>query len=153
MYDIIKYQPLADPSSFGFSKFFNFNSIQSRIVYAADLNEALNYKNRKTLVILQDYKFDEGAIRVIAEKKNICFLIDIGRLIKSNGISRAVGISKIRNFLRLCVKYGAFYSFASFAENEMQVRTADELQHIACLFDLNKGQAKFALKMLGNYLS
>ncbi|MFH1520022.1 MAG: hypothetical protein ABID61_00080 [Candidatus Micrarchaeota archaeon] len=151
MYDILKCS--VEPSSFGFSIFYNFNTVKNKIISVANLEEALNYKNKKVLVVLQDYKFNEGAIRTIAEKKNLCFLIDIGRLIKSTGISRAVAISKIRNFLRLCVKYGAFYSFASFAESEMQVRTRDELLHIAMLFDLNHGQAKFALKMLQHYLS
>lgn len=150
MYDILKCS--AEPSSFGFSTFYNLNSIKSKIISVANLEEALNYKNKKVLIVLQDYKFDEGAIRTIAEKKNICFLIDIGRLIRSVGISRAVAISKIRNFLRLCVKYSAFYTFASFAESEMQIRTNDELLHIAMLFDLNRGQAKFALKMLQHYL-
>ena len=102
--------------------------------------------------MLNDYAFDEGIIRVIAEKKNICFLIDLGRLIRSRGISRAVALSKLRNFLRLCVKYGAYYTFASFAESEAKIRSAAELEHIILLFGLNPGQAKFALKMLGHYL-
>jgi len=153
MYDIIRCQPSAAPSSFGFSSFYNFDSIKTRVISVSNLEEALNYKNKKVLLVLQDYKFDEGAIRVIAEKKNVCFLIDLGRLVRSNGISRAVAISKIRNFLRLCAKYGAYYTFASFAERESQIRTAEELIFMVSLFDLNKGQAKFALKMLKNYLS
>lgn len=150
MYDIVGCS--AEPSSFGFTNFYNSGHVKNKIIYLSNLAEAIKYKNKKVLVVLQDYKFDEGAIRVIAEKKNICFLIDIGRLIRSNSISRAVAISKLRNFLRLCVKYGAYYTFASFAESEIQIRTSDELQHILILFDLNSGQAKFSLKMLQHYL-
>jgi len=91
-------------------------------------------------------------VKIIAEKKQICFLIDLGKIIKSRGVSRAIAISKLRNFLALCNRYGAFYTFATFAENENQIRTAEELVHIAMLFDINKGQARFALKMLNHYL-
>ncbi|VVC03164.1 RNase P subunit p30 [Candidatus Bilamarchaeum dharawalense] len=150
MYDIIKCS--AEASSFGFSNFFNFESVKNKIVIVENLEAAANYKNKKVLIVLNDYAFDEGAIRIIAEKKQVCFLIDLGRLIRSHGISRAVAFSKIRNFLRLCVKYGAYYSFASFADTPSKIRTSDELQNLILLFDLNPGQAKFALKMVSHYL-
>ena len=150
MFDIIRCN--ADASKFGFEKFYFFNEVKGMILELENLEAAVQYKNKKSLVLLRDYAFDEGAIRLIAEKKTLCFLVDLGRLIRSKGVSRAVAISKLRNFLKFCVKYGALYAFVTFAEDEMQIRTSEELEHLILLFDLNRGQAKFALKMLKHYL-
>jgi len=148
MYDIVRCD--ADPSEFGFEKFFKHEN--GKITEVENLQAAVQFKNKKSLILLKDYAFDEGAIKVIAEKKKLCFLIDLGRLIRSSGIPRAIAMSKLRTFLRLCVKHGAFYSFASFANSPSKIRTPSELSHIAMLFDLNHGQAEFALKMLPHYL-
>lgn len=150
MFDIIKCQ--ADASAHGFSRFYNFDDVNARIAQAPDLAAATNYKNKKTLLMLADHAMDDGAMKIIAEKKNVCFLIDLGRLIRIRGVQRAIAISKLRNFLKLCVKHGAFYTFASFAENEEQIRSPQEIEHIAMVLGLNRGQAKFALKMIGEYL-
>ena len=150
MFDIVRCA--ADPSKYGFSRFFLFEQARGRIIECDNLEAATNHKNKKALVSLRDYAFDEGAIRIIAEKKNVCFLIDIGKIIRTRGVPRAIALSKLRNFLRFCVKYGAFYTFASFAENEQQIRTPEELESIITLLGLNRGQAKFALRMLGHYL-
>jgi RNase P/RNase MRP subunit p30 len=148
MFDIIKCK--ADASAHGFSRLYLADEV--RIAQAEDLTAATNYKNMKTLLMLADHAMDDGAMKTIAEKKNVCFLIDLGRLIRIRGVQRAIAISKLRNFLTLCVKHGAFYSFATFAENEEQIRSPQELEHIAILLGINKGQAKFALKMIGNYV-
>ncbi len=148
MYDIVRCD--ADPSEFGFEKFFKYE--KGKIIEAQNLQAAVQFKNKKSLIMLKDYAFDEGAIKVIAEKKKLCFLIDLGRLIRSSGIPRAIAMSKLRTFLRLCIKHGAFYSFASFANSPSKIRTPSELSHIAMLFNLNPGQAEFALKMLPHYL-
>ncbi len=149
MYDIITCA--ADPSSFGFARFYAPSDFKGRAVECENLAAAVEHKNRKVLISLRDYAFDEGAIRLIAEKRSACFLIDLGRLIRTRGVPRAIAISKLRNFLRLCVKHGAFYTFATFAEKESQIRTPQELEHIAMLFGLNRGQAAFALAMLRHY--
>ncbi len=148
MFDIIKCK--ADAPAHGFSRFYLPEEI--RIAQAENLTAATNYKNKKTLLMLTDHAMDDGAMKTIAEKKNACFLIDISRLIRIRGVQRAIAISKLRNFLTLCVKHGAFYTFASFSENEEQIRSPQEIEHIAILLGLNKGQAKFALKMIGNYV-
>jgi RNase P/RNase MRP subunit p30 len=150
MFDIIKCK--ADASRYGFDRFYLFDDVNGKILQAENLQAAARNKNKKALVMLRDHAFDEGAIKVIAEKKKLCFLIDLGRLIDTKGVPRAIAMSKLRNFLRLCVKHGAFYAFASFAEKENRIRTADELVHIAMLFNLNRGQAEFALKMLQHYV-
>ncbi|MDD5172316.1 MAG: hypothetical protein PHF60_04755 [Candidatus ainarchaeum sp.] len=150
MFDIIKCP--ADPSKYGFERFYPFNEAKGKIIEVENVVAAANHKNRKILVSLRDYAFDEGALKIIAEKKNVCFLIDLGRIMRTRGVPRAIMLSKLRTFLRLCVKFGAFYTFATFAEKESQIRSPEELENIIMLFDLNRGQAKFALKMLRNYL-
>ncbi|HSB46991.1 MAG TPA: hypothetical protein VLD37_03185 [Candidatus Bilamarchaeum sp.] len=150
MFDIVRCE--ADAKKHGFDKFYFFDSIKPKLLECDDVVAAEQHKNRKALVMLRDFAFDEGAIKLIAEKKGLCFLIDLGRLMRSRGLGRAIAMSKIRTFLSLCNKFGALYAFASFAEKEADIRSPEELQHIALLFDINRGQAKFALKMLQHYL-
>ncbi len=150
MFDIIGCQ--AEPSRFGFERFFFFPEARGRIIEAENVTAAAEQRNRKSLIMLKDYAFDEGAIKLIAEKKSLCFLIDLGRLIRTRGVPRAIAISKLRTFLSMCNRFGAYYSFASFAAGESQIRTPDELLHIAMLLGINRGQAKFAMRMLKHYL-
>lgn len=150
MFDIIRCE--ADPKAHGFERFYQLSAARQKIIECEDVKAAEQHRNRKVLVMLKDFAFDEGAMKLIAEKKSACFLIDIGRLMRSRGVGRAIAMSKIRTFLSLCNKFGAYYAFASFAEKEKDIRSADELLNIALLFDINRGQAKFALKMAGQYL-
>ncbi len=150
MFDIIKCS--ADARAHGFERLFSFEEAKARVAVVENAEAAAELRNRKTLLMLRDWKFDEGAIKLIAEKKKACFLVDLSEIIKSRGMRRAVSISKLRSFLRLCAKHGAFYTFASFAEKEDEIRSPEELEHIIMLFDLNRGQAHFALRMLKEYL-
>ncbi len=150
MFDIVKCR--ADAPKYGFTAFYSSEQLKGKAIEAENLEAAAQHKNKKSLILLRDYAYDEGAVKIIAEKKQLCFLIDLGRLIRARGISRAIALSKLRNFLGLCVRFNAFYTFATFAENEDQIRNADELIAIAGLLGLNRGQAKFALKMLAHYL-
>jgi len=157
MFDLVRFHfsdsfSSLSPTSLGFERIYTIDDVLGRAVEANNLADATKHKNQKVLILLKDYAFDDGAMRLIAEKKKACFLIDIGRLIRSNGVVRAVAISKLRNFLRLAIKHGAFYSFASFAKSESEMRNADELMHIVMLLGINKGQARFALCMAGEYL-
>lgn len=150
VYDVVKCT--ADAPKFGFSNFYSTDSLKGKLIEVDGLAQAAEHRNRKALIVLRDYAFDEGAIKLVAEKKSACFLIDLGRIIRSRGVPRAILLSKLRTFLKLCVKHGAFYAFASFADKESQIRTADELIAIAGLLGINRGQAKFALRMLKHYL-
>lgn len=150
MYDIIKCT--ADPSLHGFTKFYSISECKGKVVECESLEQAAQHRNRKVLILLRDHAFDEGAIKVIAEKESACFLIDIGRLIRTRGVPRAIALSKLRNLMRLFVKHGAFYAFASFAESETQIRGPGEMENIALLFGLSRGQAKNAMRMLQHYL-
>lgn len=150
MFDIISCQ--ADAKKHGFARFFSMQDCKGKVLELDNLEAAAAHKNRKTLIMLKDWAFDEGAIRVIAEKQSACFLIDLGRLMEMKGVQRAIALSKLRNFLSVCVKFNAFYAFATFAGSEGQIRSPQELESIIALLGLNRGQAKFALKMLGHYL-
>jgi len=154
MFDIISFSfnSSLSTNSLGFSKIYLFEDIKKKILIANNLEDAAQSKNKKSLIILKDYSYDEGAMKIIAEKKNLCFLIDIGQMISSSGMRRAVLIAKLRNFLKLANKQGAFYAFASFAKKENEIRSAQELIHIGMLLGINEGQAKFAFRMIGEYV-
>ncbi len=150
MFDILKTE--AEPNEFGFSGFYLFDSIKGSVIHADNLAAAVKQRNKKTLIMLKQYDFDVGSVKNIAEKKKACFLVDLGVLINSSGMPRGLLMGRLRTFLKNCNKYGAFYTFASFAEHKSKIRNADELMHIAMLLGINKGQARFALKMLQHYL-
>lgn len=150
MFDIISCD--AEPKKHGFEGFYPSSDAKSKIIKAENLEAALKHKNQPVLVVLNDYAFDEGAIKVIAEKKKLCFLIDLSVLIRSYGVRRAILMSKLRTFLSLCNRFGAFYAFASFADKEEAIRSPEEIMAISSLLGVNRGQAKFALKMLSHYL-
>lgn len=156
MFNIISFSAdKIDTKALGYENLYEFDKIRNNVVTAKSASEAGNYKNKNVIIILESYDFDantEGAIKLIGEKKKSCFLIDFSRIINSYGVNRAILLSKIRTFLKLCVKYGVFYSFADFAKDEHELRSSQELEHIALLLGLNPGQAKFALKMLKHYL-
>ena len=163
MFNMISFSPLpgGSPSSAtpemgankqGYEKLYELEKIKTKIASVKNLAEATNYKNRKTLILLQEYDLEEGAIKIIAEKKNACFLIDFSKIINTYGVTRAILLARVRTFLKFCNKHGAFYAFADFAKDEFELRSAHELMHISLLLGLNMGQAKFAMKMLKHYL-
>lgn len=153
MFNIVSFSADAiDPKQYGYEKLYEYEKVKSKIVQCKNLAEATKFKNKKTLIALESYGFDPGAVKIIAEKKNVCFLIDFSKIISSYGTPRAIRLSHLRSFLKLCVKHGAFYAFADFAKDEFQLRSARELIHITLLLGINSGQAKFALKMLQHYL-
>lgn len=139
------------PGTYNFSAFHSYSEIKGKIIRAKEIEDAVNSKNKKALVLLDDYKFDIGLMKQFGEG-NSAFLIDLGRIIETNGLMRANEMGRIRNFLKICVKYEIKFALASFAKDESSIRNADELRHISCLLGLNIGQAKFALERLGEYL-
>ena len=151
MFDIIRAQGIA-PVPFSFSKLYFLDDVKNRIAKAPNLEEAMKLRNRKILILLDEYKEDIGLMKQFSEKSSAAFLIDLGRLIESNGFKRAVELAKMRRFLRICVKYEVPLVIASFAKDEFSIRTAHELCHIAGLVGLNYGQARFGLERLGLYL-
>ena len=143
MYDIVKFES---------KHLCVYNKIEESIIRCKDIKEARNHWNKEKLVLLDDYSFDSGLMSEIGAKAKLCFLIDLSRIIKTSGIIRAIGLTKIRNFLRFCNKFGIFYTFATFEERAEDIRSEEEIINIGLLFDINRGQAKFAVKMLEQYL-
>ncbi len=140
------------PKDYGYDAVYSSDSVKGKIETVNSTPDAVVFKNKKTLILLKSHDFDEGSIKLIAQKKKACFLIDLSMLIRSYGTGRAILLSRLRNFLALCNKYGAYYTFADFAKSEFELRTARELMHLGLLLGLNLGQSKFALKMLKHYL-
>ncbi|VVB98599.1 Uncharacterised protein [uncultured archaeon] len=151
MFDIIRARNVA-PESFNFSKFYFLDDVKNQVVKAPNLEEAMKQKNRKVLILLDEYREDIGLMKQFAEKSKAAFLIDLGRIIETNGFKRAVEMAKMRRFLRVCVKYEVPFALATFAKDEFSIRTAHEVCHIAGLVGLNAGQAKFGLERLEEYL-
>ena len=143
MYDIVKFES---------ENFYQYEKVKDKILRCRNIEEARKNWNKKQLVMLEDYSFDEGPMKEIGVKKQLCFIIDLSRIIKSYGVKRGIELTKIRNFLRLCNKFGIFYTFSTFEEKKENVRSERELINIALLFDINEGHARFGLKMLDHYL-
>lgn len=115
------------------------------VVVAFDLNSALKYKNKKILILLEQYKGNIGLMKLFSEKKS-AFLIDLGRIIQNNGFKRAYELAVIRRFLSVCIKYKLRFALAHFPKDEFSARSEKELVHISFLVGLNPGQAKFGIE-------
>lgn len=153
-FNIISFSPSSfDHKSFGYEKVYELAKVKGSIATAKTTAESEQYKGKKLIIIVENYEYDEGSIRVVAEKKKACYLIDLSKIINSYGTRRALEMAKLRSFLKVCNRFGAFYTFADFARNEFELRRAKELMHIALLLGINEGQANFALKLLGEYLN
>ena len=152
MFDILLCKPNKDPEEYGFAKFYGYAEIKQRINKITGLADAANYKNKKVLLVLEDYFIEEGALRIIGEKNEACFLIDLSRIIKNKGVPKALELSRVRSFLVFCKKYKVGYALASFASEEQSIRTARELIHIGFLLGLTTAESKNALRRISEYL-
>ncbi|MFH1222551.1 MAG: hypothetical protein V1492_05710 [Candidatus Micrarchaeota archaeon] len=109
--------------------------------------ELLNHKGRKAVAVLDDYAYDEGAVGVIAEKKALVILVAFDSLLTAHGMARARLFSKMRNFLKLCARFGALYAIGFEADartGKYAVREQQETIVVGQLLGLNRGQAKMA---------
>lgn len=110
--------------------------------------DLLVHKSRKAVAVLADYKYDEGVLRVLGEKKSLIVLISLGKLLKSHGIARSRLLYRLRNFLGLCTRFGVLF-ILGFEEDikasAYTVREKDEIAAIGQLLGLNRGQAKMAV--------
>ncbi len=152
MFNIISFSRENNAPARGYEKLFSVNDAKKATVTVPTIKDAVQYKNRKVLILVENYELDEGAIKLIAEKQKACFLIDLSKIIKTYGVTRAILLSRLRSFLKFCVKYNAYYTFADFAQNEFELRSARELVHISLLLGINEGQAKFALRMMKHFV-
>lgn len=154
MFNLVRFPvPASLAARSGYSKIYEESGFKSVRVPARTLAEASNHKNRPVLLQLESYDMDEGPLKLIAERQKACFLIDLSYLINSYGTARAIRLSRLRSFLRSCVKYGARYALCDMARGEKEMRTARELIHIGLLVGLNAGQSKMAMGMMGHYVN
>lgn len=152
MYDIVCFKTKAAAEELGFKRYYFYDEIVKKVKNVKNLEEAANYRNRMVLLMLDDYSLEEGALKLIGEKGEACFVINLSRLIKGRGIRRALELGRLRNFLKYCVRYNVRYALASFADDEQSLRTAQELMHIGLLVGLDLGKTKNALSLLNLYL-
>lgn len=148
-FDILKCK--AEPQTFGFTKFFFYSEVKRKIIEINSDEEILKNKNRRAVFLIKNLRISPEMIKIIGEKENALFLIDLSPLFKSYGTRRGIYLSQMRKFLEFCVKYRAKYSFATFFEKESEVRNAEEIIDLVSLAGINEGQAKFALEELGKY--
>lgn len=149
-FDILKFE-CGNPSEYGFSKTYFLSSVSDRIKVVDSEEAALKIRNKGVLIKVENYPLGLELIRGF-EKKESIFLLDLSEVIKSSGGKRASIIKRMRNFSRMCIKYKVGFAMASFAENENEMRTADELVHIGFLIGLNRGEGREALSRIKEIL-
>ncbi len=138
----------ADPKKYNFDFFYSISELKIEEIPKSELKKL---KNKKVLINLKELKVEEGIIKTIAEKQKACFLIDLRRILKSKKIERSKQIKQIREFLSKCIKHNARYALVTFAEKEEDLRYKEEIENLGHIIGLNRGQARFALRMLPHY--
>jgi len=118
------------------------------ILRISTTHELLIHKNKKAVAILADYSYDEGALRVLAEKKSLMVLVSLDNLLKTRGMARSRLLYKLRNFLKLCTRFGVLFLLGfedDIKNSSYSVREKSEIIAIGQLLGLNKGQSKMAV--------
>lgn len=149
-FDILRFE-CGNPSEYGFSKTYFLSSVSDKIRFVDSEAAALKLRNKGVLVKVGGYPLGLELIRGFEGKESI-FLLDLSDILKSFGGKRASVIKRMRNFARTCIKYDVPFAMASFAENEEEMRTADELVHIGFLIGLNRGEGREAISKTGEIL-
>lgn len=110
--------------------------------------DMLAHKGKRAIILPADYVYDEGVMRVLGEKKSLIIFVSLDNLLKSRGMSRSRQIYKLRNFLKLCTRFGAMFviGFESDAKSgSFTTREKEEVIALGELLGLNRGQAKMAV--------
>lgn len=149
-FDILKFE-CGNPSEYGFSKTYFFEKIKDRVKFVDSEAAALKLRNKGVLIKVEGYPLSLELVRGFEGKESV-FLLDLSDILKSSGGKRASVLKRMGNFARYCTKYKVPFAMASFAENEEEMRTADELVHIGFLIGLNRGEGREALSQLGTSL-
>ena len=135
---------------YGYEKIYSEKELN--IIKIDKVENAGRYKQKKILIFPKEYLFDDGAIQLIGANKKACFLIDVGKIIRTRGLKRSFEIGVMKTFLKKATRFGAYYALSDFSESIEQMRTASEIINVGVgLLGLNSGQAKFGLEMLKNY--
>jgi len=145
-FDILKFE-CGNPSEYGFSKTYFLSSVSDKVKFVDSEEAALKIRNKGVLVKVENYPLGLELIRGFERKESV-FLLDLSEIINSSGGKRASIIKRMRNFARMCIKYKVKFAMASFAENEEEMRSAEELVHIGFLLGLTRGAGRKALTQL-----
>ncbi len=131
------------------SSFFNdtkyINKKEIEMIEVKNIKEAIKYYKKNKYILLEEYKAIPSLMKKFSEG-NAKIIINLKKIIKNKGFKRAKEIALIKNFLKICVKFGINFIFATFEENKENARTWREIIHIGFLIGLNAGQTKLALK-------
>ncbi|MCP4647892.1 MAG: hypothetical protein GY852_09215 [bacterium] len=149
-FDILKFE-CENPSEYGFSKTYFLSSVSDKVKFVDSEEAALKIRNKGVLIKVENYPLGLELIRGFEGKESV-FLLDLSEIVNSSGGKRASIIKRMRNFARMCIKYKVRFAMASFAENEEEMRNADELLHLGFLLGLNLGEGRKALNQLGTSL-
>jgi hypothetical protein len=149
-FDLLKFE-CGNPSEYGFSKTYFLSSASDKVKFVDSEDAALKLRNKGMLVRVEGYPLGLELIRGFEGKESI-FLLDLSDIIKTSGGKRASTLKRMRNFARMCIKYKVGFAMASFAENESEMRNADELVHIGFLIGLNRGEGREALSRINEIL-
>ena len=149
-FDILKFE-CGNPSGYGFSKTYFSESVKDKVKFVDSEEAALKIRNKGVLIKVENYPLGLELIRGFEGKESV-FLLDLSEIMKSSGGKRASIIKRMRNFARMCIKYKVAFAMASFAENENEVRSADELLHIGFLIGMNLGEGREALSRIKEIL-
>ena len=119
-----------------------------RIVLAASsdaekLGRAAKNPKVKAL-LLRTFAADVASVRAAAENRKY-FEIPVAPLLETQGVQRAMLMSKMRIFIRLCLKHRAPFFIASQARNALMLRTPQEMIAIGMALGLERDQAAWAV--------
>ncbi len=90
---------------------------------------------------------DVGLMRSMAQNKKI-FEIPVNALLLSNGVERAILISKMRAFIKFCLKHRVDFALTTRAQNEFETKTPGELIAIGEVLGLERDQAMRAISVV-----
>ncbi|MEW6329663.1 MAG: RNase P subunit p30 family protein [Candidatus Micrarchaeota archaeon] len=90
---------------------------------------------------------DVGLLRSMAQNRKI-FEIPVNALLLSSGVERAILISKMRAFLKFCLKHRVEFALTTRANNEFETKTPGELISIGEVLGLSRDQAVRALSVV-----
>lgn len=117
------------------------------VLVASGNNEVLRAAAKiKQVLMLRSERFeaDVGLLRIAAER-NKAFEVPLAMLIESHGWRRAAVLSRMRSFLRLCIKYKAAYVITSGARDAYGLRRPREMIALGEALGLSHAQAKWAI--------
>jgi len=148
MFDLVS-KHVAGFARFGFSSAYSLEKLQRNLYLMTQSHDEVRMLAKKRrLFFLTTFEPDTGAIRAVATAGS-AFLVPLAPLLACSGSKRASLISRMRLFVRQCLKYRAAFVLCSLAENEEGIRSVQETAALAeTLLGLSYEQSMSAMKLL-----